>query len=837
MVDTMPDGGGVPRNAAGESSVEVLHRLEVEYCPPLDAALLAALALDHEPTSERGLASLRELLDSLRAEAIADQIEQGLATAGDAALRSSAPSTNGRNRLTDMESDLQSLEESMRSLQTLSESSASTKPSSTQSHFHISEATGGAFRADMPEPDKLRYLQDMFPAIDRYTVRHSLGKCDGDVDKCMDLLLNLAFFDDVSRQSGTNGSATSASGDCLLDDLVVVPRGVEGFAENAPGMIRGTGKRKGGRRKLNGMHRRNGGQSAQVHSQPPYSFDGRLAGDTQGSISASNKWASATADVDFIVSRTRLSPAYVTSTYHAQSANLSATIHVLAEAEVRNRGARSLLQEPVTSSQVVEMETVFASALASAATARTQLDDIDHKFAGLLSISRNVISAAVELAQVMLQTDSPTSHLPNIIFQPAPLELDNAEIDRSLEDAPQLGPATSSVTQTSTTRAKALSQTPTSPPLGYDASLNAAQSHYATSTSAFNAASAAYRRSRSDRLYSGVAAHYASVGREQLALAKSSSEAAADALVASQSGHDFLDLHGVTIQHAVRIAREEVKRWWDARGDEKLQPRAKWARQARNSRGEREGKDGGYKIVTGAGRHTTPAGRRLSPNHARFPRPGIRPTHQHQHQHQQQPIHHRQHQRQISRQHGRLQGAYGYRNHDGCDHQALRHAPLPEDHRCYQKTRLLAAPQCRRTFSTSRTAMSTDKRTDEEWRAVLSPEQFRILREKGTEPPGTGKYDSHYPSKGVYTCAACDAPLYTAQHKFKSGCGWPAYFDAIPGAVTRHVDKSMFGMPRTEICCAKCGGHLGHVFKGEGYKTPTDERHCVNSISLNFKDE
>ncbi|KZZ87371.1 peptide methionine sulfoxide reductase msrB [Ascosphaera apis ARSEF 7405] len=133
--------------------------------------------------------------------------------------------------------------------------------------------------------------------------------------------------------------------------------------------------------------------------------------------------------------------------------------------------------------------------------------------------------------------------------------------------------------------------------------------------------------------------------------------------------------------------------------------------------------------------------------------------------------------------------------------------------------------------------MASDKRTDDEWRAILSPEQFRILREKGTEAPGTGKYDSHYPSDGVYTCAGCSAPLYKATHKFKSGCGWPAYFDAIPGAVTRHEDKSLLGRPRTEICCAKCGGHLGHVFKGEGYDTPTDERHCVNSISLNFKEK
>ncbi len=118
-------------------------------------------------------------------------------------------------------------------------------------------------------------------------------------------------------------------------------------------------------------------------------------------------------------------------------------------------------------------------------------------------------------------------------------------------------------------------------------------------------------------------------------------------------------------------------------------------------------------------------------------------------------------------------------------------------------------------------------------------EQFRVIREKGTEAPYTGKYDQHHPSTdstSTYNCAACQAPLYKAGHKFKSGCGWPAFFDAIPGAVTRHED-SAFGMARTEIVCSNCGGHLGHVFKGEGYATPTDERHCVNSVSIDFGED
>ncbi|KAG8689738.1 Peptide methionine sulfoxide reductase B2, chloroplastic, partial [Ceratobasidium sp. 395] len=126
-------------------------------------------------------------------------------------------------------------------------------------------------------------------------------------------------------------------------------------------------------------------------------------------------------------------------------------------------------------------------------------------------------------------------------------------------------------------------------------------------------------------------------------------------------------------------------------------------------------------------------------------------------------------------------------------------------------------------ISSTAAAMSADApapvtKSEAEWRAQLSPEQFRILREKGTERAGTGKYDKHY-EEGVYTCAGCGTPLYTSKTKFKSGCGWPAYYDAIPGAVTRHEDRT-FGMLRTEITCTACGGHLGHVFKGEGFSTP-----------------
>jgi peptide-methionine (R)-S-oxide reductase len=121
---------------------------------------------------------------------------------------------------------------------------------------------------------------------------------------------------------------------------------------------------------------------------------------------------------------------------------------------------------------------------------------------------------------------------------------------------------------------------------------------------------------------------------------------------------------------------------------------------------------------------------------------------------------------------------------------------------------------------------------EEKYCEGLNPEERRVIAGKGTERPFTGEYNEHY-AEGVYACKACGSDLYLSDSKFKSGCGWPSFDDEIEGAVTRHRDISG-GMIRVEICCAKCDGHLGHVFEGEGL-TSKNLRHCVNSVSLIFK--
>ena len=124
------------------------------------------------------------------------------------------------------------------------------------------------------------------------------------------------------------------------------------------------------------------------------------------------------------------------------------------------------------------------------------------------------------------------------------------------------------------------------------------------------------------------------------------------------------------------------------------------------------------------------------------------------------------------------------------------------------------------------------ERSEEEWKKLLSPTQYHILREKGTERPGTGEL-LHHKDIGTYTCAGCGLALFKSDGKFESGCGWPSFFEPLEGAhITETLDTS-HGMVRTEITCSRCGGHLGHVFN-DG-PAPTGLRYCVNSVAIGFE--
>jgi peptide-methionine (R)-S-oxide reductase len=127
------------------------------------------------------------------------------------------------------------------------------------------------------------------------------------------------------------------------------------------------------------------------------------------------------------------------------------------------------------------------------------------------------------------------------------------------------------------------------------------------------------------------------------------------------------------------------------------------------------------------------------------------------------------------------------------------------------------------------------EKTDAEWKEQLNPEQYRVLRQAGTERPFGAVYDQFKKQGGgTYYCAGCDAELFSSNEKFDSHCGWPSFYDPANATNVKTKEDRSMGMLRTEVLCAICEGHLGHVFKGEGYDTPTDLRYCINGVALKF---
>ena len=518
-----------------------MQELENDYCPPLDAALFTAIAFDFDLADHSQIQQLRDTLDTLKLSALEQEdlpfdpsgtsglsATNGFDADGIFSERSASQNDTTRSR----ETDLTSLTSEFSAASIGDKSSqANNKNSSSQTSSRIGYilgADGSVVLSGASQEDKVFYLTEMFPSVDPFSIRHTLNKHSDDVERSMDVLLNLAFFDE---QLPDEDGAT-----------VSVPKGIDGFGDENSDV----GRKKGRKRKAKNKN------SKSLEPSPYVSQD---------EAPAVNKWDAGQKDVDFICSRTSpiLKRETVSSAYHSNGASRSATIRSLADSHALDE--QKINEHPVMVAQVAELTQEFPSIPSTT-------------LAGLLFITRNSVSAANELAAAMMSRPAPpsVSELIKITTTHPPIDLDDEEPTRL-------------ASETRVAR-------------DYNRARSSASLHYVAGTDAFSKASAAFRRGKSDRMMGGAAAYYSAVGRDHLERAKRNASAAADALVDSQSQPDVLDLHGVSVQDAVRIASERVEEWWESLGD------AKYMRGTGPVR---------YRIVTGLGRHSHDGTSRLGP--------------------------------------------------------------------------------------------------------------------------------------------------------------------------------------------------------------------------------
>ncbi|PWY78310.1 Smr domain protein [Aspergillus heteromorphus CBS 117.55] len=531
----------------GDTVEDPLQDLEKTYCPPLDPALLTAIAFDYDLRDSTQLQQLRDTLDALRLSAWEQEDlpfdpsgTSGLSPDNNAELDGILSESSGSQSTTvrSHETDLSSLTSGFSGIGLGDKSAHGKNKGGAKSFDHVSYiiSEDGSMRlSGANEDDKISYLTEMFPSVDRFTVQHTLQKSNGDIDRSMDVLLNLTFFDE--QPTDEDGAK------------VFVPKGIDGFGDG-PG---DAGKKKGRKRK------NKNGRKQDISS--PLSSVSYL--DETPTL---NKWDAAEKDVDFIHARTSpiLKKETVRSTYHANGASLPGAIQALASAHAP-KSELAIAENPVMVTQIAELTQEFGSVPPVT-------------FAGLLQVTRGSVSAANELAAAMLTAPvaSSVSELIKITASPLSLDLEDEEV-----------------------RPKRTADVPVTRDL--DRARSAAGLHFTAGAEALSKASLAYRRGKSDRLMGGAAAYYSAVGRDHMERARRNAAAAADALVDTQSTSSMLDLHGVSVQDAVRIASARVSEWWESLGD------------AKYMRGGGDPVRGGYRIVTGLGRHSHDGTSRLGP--------------------------------------------------------------------------------------------------------------------------------------------------------------------------------------------------------------------------------
>ncbi|KAK4507676.1 hypothetical protein PRZ48_001411 [Zasmidium cellare] len=510
---------------------ETFTRLEAEYCPPLDPALLSAILSDYDLNVEEQIQNARDTLDPLKESALLEE-QFGFDAAGtgvqdEGLISATRPeSCPGTSASVSRETDLTSLSNGLSSLD-LEHGDSSPIPGEGATAEEIER---------LDEETKILLLQDIFhDRVSRYKTEYTLRKCNGGWHKAMEELLNHVYF----NESGEDQEGGK------------VPRGIEAFSEDH--VVRRGRKKKGKGRSLHFIDER---RSSSLPVSP-----------TDAPAPPSNKWQTAGQDIEFITSRTGLSNKTVTSIYYSNGTSLPKAIAGVLKDSVK-QGKADLGDDPILAINSHDLGVEFPTIAAE--YART-----------IVRLTHPSTAAAHELAKALtVQPEVARGGIQIIPSYAKPLDDEDFVQPISKKD-----------------RATAR--------LNLDENFNASEraaAYSAARSTALSQAYAAHRKAKSDRLMGGAAAYYSQVGRDYAMLSNQATASAADDLAHAQSSSSQLDLHGIDVLNAVRIAKQKVEQWWEALGESRA-----------NGRVGAQERQAGYTIVVGLGRHSEGGKGKLGP--------------------------------------------------------------------------------------------------------------------------------------------------------------------------------------------------------------------------------
>lgn len=515
---------------------DVFAHLEAQYCPPLDPALLSAILSDYDLGDDTSLRNAQATLDELKESALLEEAAgfdpsgTGATENGGQGKAESCPDTSASQS---RETDLTSLSNDTLGLNL--EDDTEGYSSKLENLDHAEHLEG------LDDATKIQLLQDLFGEhVSQYTIKHTLKKCDGKWNTAMEELLSHVYFGKVEDDGF--GFTTGA-------------KSIDAFAEE--GIVRRGRKKKSKAKRVKTIGER---RSSSLPELP----NGSTASQT-------NKWRSATEDIEFIASRTGIATATVSSMYYTEGASVPRTLAALLKASMEE--SKHLVDDEAS---------IFAEARALAPEYPTLALNY---LSAIVRLTHPSTTTARELAQA-LTAKSKHATGGGICIIPH-------------YAAPDVDAVAEWNTVAKNVRSPAVLNT-ASP--GSASAANRRDAYTLARAAAYSQASAAHRKARSDRLMGGAAAYYGQVGRDYAALSSSASAAAADELAASQSTRSQLDLHGIDVANAVRIAQEKVEAWWDNLGESRV-----------NGRIGAEDRQTGYRIVVGLGRHSEGGKSKLGP--------------------------------------------------------------------------------------------------------------------------------------------------------------------------------------------------------------------------------